>query len=81
MKTKSLTRPLRQPGDSAKLEAAADWAEKHRLEIYRTTDLCYQIEGFNFWPDRGTIQSASNGPCKERHIAGLARLLKLPFPD
>jgi hypothetical protein len=61
------------------MTAAADWAEHHNLEIYRTTDYCYQIEGYNFWPDKGTIQTESSKKCSERGLAGLADILKKPL--
>lgn len=79
MKERTKKRPLRQAGDSAKMLATATWAEHHNLEIYRTTDLCYQIEGYNFWPDKGTIQTESNKKCKERGLPGLAEILRKPL--
>ena len=81
MKRKTRERPLRQLGDSKKMVAAADWAEHHGLEIYRTTDYCYQIEGYNFWPDKGTIQTESKKRCNERSLSGLAEILKKPLLD
>lgn len=80
MKQRSKKRPLRQSGDSKKMTEAINWAQKHGLEIYRTTDLCLHIEGYNFWPDKGTIQWDDRPRHKEKGLAALARLLKKPPP-
>lgn len=80
MKERIRKAPLKQKGDSKKMTEAIEWAELHCLEIYRTTPFCVQIEGRNFWPDRGTIQWENNRKHPKKGLAELARLLKQPLP-
>ncbi|ANP45994.1 hypothetical protein [Candidatus Viadribacter manganicus] len=80
MKERSKKAPLKERGDSKKMTEAIDWAQKHGLEIYRTTPRCVQIEGHNFWPDKGTIQRADLRKYDKKGLAELARLLEQPLP-
>lgn len=76
MKRKARSLDLQIKGDSAKMKATVDWAEKHKLEIYRPSPISYWIEGYMFWPNAGTIQVAGNDKkLKQYGLRGLAELL------
>jgi hypothetical protein len=77
MKRRTRERPLHQEGDSKKMTEAIKWAERENLEVFRTKDDAVQIEGYNFWPDVGTIQYRDQKKESERGLRGLARLLKV----
>lgn len=77
MKRKTRERELHQEGDSAKMTEAIRWAERHRLSVVRATDYALQIEGYNYWPEVGTIQMADCKKEKERGLRGLAKLLEI----
>ncbi len=47
--------PLRQPGDSERWAATADWVEAERITATRPTMSQLKVGQMNFYPDKGTI--------------------------
>lgn len=77
MKRRTRERELHQEGDSMKMTEAIRWAQRHNLSVVRATDYALQIEGYNYWPEVGTIQRADCKKEKERGLRGLAKLLEI----
>jgi hypothetical protein len=59
---------LRQPGDSERWQATADWVEAEQIAAVRPTKSQLKVGRMNFYPDKGTIHEDGQPAIRDRGL-------------